>query len=255
MADLKALLLVASSSNRVFFTLLHVVAAGLFLLALTGCTSNSPGETGSPVESPARTAPVRMLALGDSYTIGESVGKLEDWPIQLVRDLRVRGIGAAEPVVIAATGWTTGDLIRSIDAADPAGPFDLVTLQIGVNNQFRNGTIEVFETELSDLTATAIRLAGGNANHVLLISIPDWGVTPFAVGAPTAEIAAEIDEFNSVIRVQATESGTRFLNVTEISRRAPAEPELIAPDGLHPSGLMYAEWVRLFVPEVLEIIE
>ena len=209
----------------------------------------------APANAPGENRPVRILALGDSYTIGERVGKLENWPAQLVRRLRVAGRAAAEPEVVASTGWDTGDLTRAVTTASPQGPFDLVTLLIGVNNQFRDGTVEEFEAELAWLAETAIGFAGGDADRVIMISIPDWGVTPFAEGAPRAEIAEAIDRFNDVIRNRARETGTRFIDITGISRRAASEPELIASDGLHPSAQMYAEWVEIIFPVVIELVE
>jgi lysophospholipase L1-like esterase len=142
-----------------------------------------------------------------------------------------------------------------LNLSDLESPFDVVTLQIGVNNQFRNGTVSDFEVGLSNLIEKAIDLAGGNVANVVLISIPDWSVTPFAEGAPKQDIAKSIDEFNAVILELAEESGAKFVDITAISRRAGEQPELIAADGLHPSAEMYAEWVELILPVVEEIIE
>jgi lysophospholipase L1-like esterase len=199
--------------------------------------------------------PIRLLALGDSYTVGERVGKIEAWPIQLIRALRSSGRGAEEPTTVAVSGWDTRDLIEALNLSDLESPFDVVTLQIGVNNQFRNGTVSDFEVGLSNLIEKAIDLAGGNVANVVLISIPDWSVTPFAEGAPKQDIAKSIDEFNAVILELAEESGAKFVDITAISRRAGEQPELIAADGLHPSAEMYAEWVELILPVVEEIIE
>ena len=236
------------------------VSALLIATLLFVAAACSPGgdaqEAGVPIdETPAPVVPIRILALGDSYTVGEQVGKLENWPVQLVRKLRIEGQPVAEPVVIAATGWNTGDLMAAIVAADLQGSFDIVTLLIGVNNQFHGGAIEEFETGLATLTDKAIGFADGNASRVLLISIPDWGVTPFAASAPRAEIAAEIDMFNAAVRERAEMAGTGFIDITGISRRAADEPELVASDGLHPSGQMYSEWVELIYPAVIEIVD
>ncbi len=222
---------------------------GLSLVAvLAGCSSGE-GETIQPMD------PIRILALGDSYTIGQNVGKLERWPVQLVRQLRVSGRGAAEPVIVAATGWDTGQLSRAVERADIQETFDVVTLMIGVNNQFRDGTVADFEAGFAGLVESAVRFADGAPERVVLISIPDWGATPYAEGAPRQQIGETIDEFNDVIRATAVQVGAHFVDVTEISRRAPDEPELIADDGLHPSAVMYAEWVELLLPVVREIAE
>lgn len=247
---------------RGFF--LRFAAAFMFAAMISACANgDAPSEPILTAEPSATThasattqpaEPVKILALGDSYTIGERVDKLEKWPVQLVRKLRVNARGAAEPTILAVSGWDTADLIDALNRSDFESSFDVVTLQIGVNNQFRNGTISSFEDDLARLTTSAVGLAGGDANRVILVSIPDWGVTPFAEGAPTDEIAEAIDAFNDVIRAQAGESGTKFVDVTPISRRAATERELIAADGLHPSGAMYAEWVGLIYPVIEEIL-
>jgi lysophospholipase L1-like esterase len=174
----------------------------------------------------------RFLALGDSYTIGEGVTPEERWPNQL-------RIG--EPEIIARTGWTTGELSAAIDAASLQSPYDLVTLLIGVNNQYRGRGVEEYRREFAALLRRAIELAGGKPSRVIVVSIPDWGVTPFAAGRDRAAIAREIDSFNAVNRAEAWRAGARYADITPISRQ---KPELVASDGLHPSGAMYAEWAR-----------
>lgn len=213
------------------------------------------GIAGGCSTEPVEREPVGILALGDSYTVGESVDKLDDWPSQLVRSIRTGGRGATEPTVVAATGSDTQDLMTALQLVDLESPFDVVTLQIGVNNQFRGGTLSDFEADLDLLTDMAIKHAGDEAGRVILLSIPDWGMTPFAEGAPRSTVASEIDAFNEVIRQQASKDGTHFVDVTEISRRGLAEPDLVAADGLHPSGKMYGEWVDLMLPVVSRIIE
>ena len=195
------------------------------------------------------------MALGDSYTVGEQVGKLESWPVQLVRSLRIDGRAVLEPTTVAVSGWNTSDLIRGLQLADLQSPFDIVTLQIGVNNQFRQGTVVDFETDLAELTKTATDLVGGDAGRVILLSIPDWSVMPFVKDAPKFEIASEIDEFNAVVRAQAEAAEVSFVDITPISRRAENDLELVASDGLHPSAKMYAKWVELIQPVVEDIID
>ena len=233
-----------------------VLYAAALLIALVGCSSESDSP---PVASSGgneiSVGLINLLALGDSYTVGEQVGKLESWPVQLVRSMRVAGRAVSEPTIVAVSGWSTSDLIRGLQLTDLQSPFDVVTLQIGVNNQFRQGTIVDFEADLAELTKTSIDLVGGDAGRVILLSIPDWSVTPFADGAPKSEIAGEIDNFNDVVRAQAEASGTHFINITPISRLAANESDLIASDGLHPSAKMYAEWVELIQPAIEEIID
>jgi acyl-CoA thioesterase-1 len=165
----------------------------------------------------------------------------------------VDGLSVAEPKIVAATGWSSTDLIPAIQLTDLQVPFDVVTLQIGVNNQFRQSSITDFERDLAELTNIAVDLSGGVVSRVVLVSIPNWSVTPFAEGAPKQQIAGEIDEFDDVIRAQAGTLVAYFVDVTQTSIRAVNEPDLIAVDGLHVSGNIYAEWVGLIQPVVEEI--
>ncbi|HWW60274.1 MAG TPA: SGNH/GDSL hydrolase family protein [Thermoanaerobaculia bacterium] len=187
------------------------------------------------------SAAPRILALGDSYTIGESVAEADRWPNQLARAL-----GATSPEIIAKTGWTTDELNSAIDAANPRGPYRLVTLLIGVNNQYRGRDVEQYRGEFTALLQRAIGFAGGDAKRVIVVSIPDWGVTPFAEGRDRAKIAAEIDRYNAVNREETSRAGARYVDITPVSRRA--DPSLVAGDGLHPSAAQYAEWTKLILP-------
>jgi lysophospholipase L1-like esterase len=199
-------------------------------------------------------AEVRILALGDSYTIGEAVAMEERWPVRLAAMLRARGVHAADPTIVATTGWTTDELARGIDSANPRRTFDVVTLLIGVNNQYRGRSSDEYRAQFRSLLARAVGFAGGQAGRVVVLSIPDWSVTPFAARRDRANIAGEIDTFNAINRDEATHAGARYVDVTPISRRAADEPALLAPDGLHPSGAMYAEWATEALPVVLEIL-
>ncbi len=184
--------------------------------------------------------PPAFLALGDSYTIGESVAEGDRWPNQLSRVL-----GTATPQIIAKTGWTTGELNAAIDVANPSGPHDLVTLLIGVNNQFRGRDAEEYRREFAALAKRAIGFASGNASHVIVVSIPDWGVTPFAAKRDKTKIARAIDRFNTINREESALAGVHYVDITAVSR---SRAKLIAADGLHPSAEMYAEWVKLIAP-------
>jgi lysophospholipase L1-like esterase len=188
--------------------------------------------------------------LGDSYTIGESITAAQRWPVQLLGQLQERGLDIAL-TIIACTGWTTDELLMALEREDPRGPFDLVTLLIGVNNQYRGGDIEVYRREFQALLERAIGFADGRARKVVVLSIPDWSVTPFAEGLDRRQIAREIDRFNGVNQAMAEASGARYVDVTRVSREAARDPSLVAGDGLHPSGKMYALWVDLALPAVL----
>lgn len=196
-----------------------------------------------------------VLALGDSYTIGESVNQNETWPLKLTEALRLKGVNLADPEIVARTGWTTDELdigIRSYDFK--RSDYDLVCLLIGVNNQYRGRDTANYRVELRDLIETAVKLAKGHRENVIIISIPDWGVTPFASDLDREKIAGEIDIFNSIKREEALQFGIKFINITEISRLALSRPELVAIDGLHPSGSMYSLWLKELVPVAYGIL-
>jgi lysophospholipase L1-like esterase len=211
-------------------------------------------NTPPPAPKPA-TASHRYLALGDSYTIGQSVSINVRFPIQLTKALRAEGFTMADPQIIAQTGWTTGELSRAIDQANPQGPFDLVTLLIGVNNQYRGYDIQEYQVEFKELLQRSIGFADDDATHVIVVSIPDWGVTPYAGGRDEQKIAEEIDAFNAINRAETQQAGARYVNVTDISRLAVEDRSLIARDGLHPAGKMYTMWVDKILVEALDILK
>ncbi|MGX5729247.1 SGNH/GDSL hydrolase family protein [Pseudoxanthomonas beigongshangi] len=190
------------------------------------------------------------LALGDSYTIGESVPESGRWPVQLARALRNEGIPLADPRIIATTGWTTDELDAAITAQEPLGEHDFVSLLIGVNNQYRGREVDEYRVQFSALLWRAIGFAGNRPERVLVLSIPDWGVTPYAAkeGRDTARIARELDAHNEAARQACAQRGVAFVDITPVSRARGAEAEMLAGDGLHPSATMYTEWTRLALP-------
>jgi lysophospholipase L1-like esterase len=196
---------------------------------------------------------LRFLALGDSYTIGQSVKVWKRWPVELARRMREDGTVVLEPEIIAQTGWTASELSTAMDQAALEGTFDIVSLLIGVNDQFRGLEIDQYQREFADLMQRAISFAGGDSSHVIVLSIPDWGVTPFAQGRDRNLITQQIDLFNSVNLIEANSAGARYVDVTGISRQAMTQPILIADDGLHPSGEMYSRWVEVVLPVALEV--
>jgi lysophospholipase L1-like esterase len=198
---------------------------------------------------------LRYLALGDSYTIGESVDPAQRYPVQIADSLKKRGYLMEDPRIIAVTGWTTSDLKAGIKASDPQGPYDLVSLLIGVNNQYRGQDINIYRKEFGELIDQSIYFAGNDTGRVIVLSIPDWGVTPFASGRDREKIAREIDEYNAINKEITLSKGIVWIDVTGISRLAEKDAALIAGDGLHPSGMMYTEWVRLALPEIIKMLK
>ena len=221
--------------------------APALMFAASACAGQTTGGGGV-------TEGIRFLALGDSYTIGEGVAPEERWPAQLAAALRTRGTSVADPQVIARTGWTTDELDAAIDDASPRGPYGLVTLLIGVNDQYRGGSAADYGPRFEGLLGRAIGFAGGDASHVVVVSIPDWGVTPFAEGRDRARIASEIDAFNAAAREATAAAGARWVDVTAASREAGADPEMLVGDGLHPSGRQYARWTELILPAAAEAV-
>ena len=197
---------------------------------------------------------VSFLALGDSYTIGEGVAEADRWPIRLAAMLRARGLRVAAPRIIARTGWTTDELSTAIDAARPDSPYDLVTLLIGVNNQYRGRSDDEYRTQFRALLKRATAFAGGRTSRVLVVSIPDWGMTPFANGRDRSAIARAVDRFNAVNRDETAAAGAHYADITPLSRRAAVDPSLVASDGLHPSATMYAAWLDVILPIVLRLL-
>jgi lysophospholipase L1-like esterase len=195
----------------------------------------------------------RYLALGDSYTIGESVPADDRWPNQLAKLLEAENL-PTHVTIIARTGWTVDELWQGIQATPPAGIYDLVTLLIGVNNQYRGYSLNGYREDFLFMLGKAIEYAGGKPDHVIVLSIPDWGVMPFAAERNHEQIAKEIDQFNSINKEESEKAGAHYVYVTPVSRQAASDPALIASDGLHPSGKMYAEWAELVLPKALEVL-
>jgi lysophospholipase L1-like esterase len=235
----------------------------VLLAVLTACMAVTPMHQEPPASlstlEPVSMPPIRYLALGDSYTIGESVAERERWSNQVARLIEssphLEGSQRkVEVTIIARTGWTTDELWRGIQAAKLEPPYDFVSLLIGVNNQYRGRDIEEYREQFVFLLNKSIEYAGGDPKRVIVLSIPDWGVTPFASGRDREKIAREIDAFNSVNREETEKAGAHYADVTPISREAANDPSLIAPDGLHPSGKMYRMWAEKVLPAALEIL-
>jgi lysophospholipase L1-like esterase len=222
------------------------------------------------------TAPVpethRILSLGDSYTIGSGgVPEAERWPNQLADALELYAVGSEgalqwtlpPPEIVAHIGWTTSQLMAAMDAAALASgeggahegePYDLVTLLIGVNNQYQGQPLEAYEVDLAVLLDRAIALSAGRPQRVVMLSIPDYGVTPFAAGPGAAAISAELDLFNAAAQALAQGAGVHWVDIVDISRLAAEDPTLLAADGLHPSGEMYTLWAERAAPVAIQAL-
>jgi lysophospholipase L1-like esterase len=207
---------------------------GLLLISFTSCQKEVQLQS--------------YLALGDSYTIGEAVEEKHRWPMQLADSLAQKNIVLGVPDIIAKTGWTTDELKSGIDNSSLNYPYDWVSLLIGVNNQYRGRSIEEFRKEFEVLLSEALTFSGNRRERVFVVSIPDWGVMPFAEGRDREQIATEIDNFNQVIYEVCTIEEIEFIDITPLSRNVDVHPDWIAKDGLHPSRKQYAEWVQKILP-------
>ncbi|MFW5759724.1 MAG: SGNH/GDSL hydrolase family protein [Cyclobacteriaceae bacterium] len=198
---------------------------------------------------------MNFLFLGDSYTIGEAVKEKEKWPAQLIKALEKQKLKVASSTIIAKTGWTTDELDSAIATAHLNSTYDLVTLCIGVNNQYRGRSVENYTVEFEELLKQAIIYAGNDASRVLVVSIPDYGVTPFAKEKKPEKISSEIDEFNRINLQIARRYNAGYVEITTISKLAKKDLSLLAEDQLHPSAKMYSRWVDTMMPLVKTILE
>ncbi len=235
----------------------RLIIISLFALSLLACSSDEDITTNNPTgdviteEPPQET--ISFLALGDSYTIGQGVEESERWPNQLTVELESIGFTVEKTEIIAQTGWRTSNLIDAVEANDPKD-FNLVSLLIGVNNQFNGQDFEIFVDEFDILIQKATQIAG-QSNRVFVVSIPDYGVTPFGNSwGNSQQIASEIDMYNNHISQKCSELGIPFINITDISRSLGASEGALASDDLHPSGFQYGLWVDEILPIVLEML-
>lgn len=218
----------------------------LLVLALLACGTETDQMQNSSLS---------YLALGDSYTIGESVAEDQRWPVQLANQMKKNGINLRAPKIIATTGWRTDQLKEAIEnASDLGAKYDLVSLLIGVNNQYQGRSVESFAPEFEELLQKSIDLAGGNVERVFVLSIPDYGKTPFGA-AKEEQIGKELDAYNQVSKEICARYDVAYFDITPISREAKDNLELIAEDKLHPSGKMYKRWVDLIFEDILTKIK
>jgi lysophospholipase L1-like esterase len=192
---------------------------------------------------------VKMLALGDSYTIGASVDINERWPHQFISAIRAMGFEGRDPDYIARSGWTTRDLILGINSMlDEDKSYNLVSILIGVNNQYRRIPVDTYEPDLRKIVDLALGVVNQETSRLMILSIPDYAYTPF--GGGNARVSSEIDEYNEIKRKVADEYQIAFIDITPISREGLLKPSLVASDGLHPSAVQYGQWVEAIIPRI-----
>lgn len=233
----------------------RITISSLILILFISFCSSVPERNTKEEATPNYTTPIKYLALGDSYTIGESVPESMRWPVQLTDSLSESGIEVADLKIIARTGWTTAELQEGISRAQLSPPYDFVSLLIGVNNQYRGYDIEIYKTEFRELLEQSIQFAGGDSSKVFVVSIPNYGVTPFGQSRGENRIRKELLEYDAIARQIASEYEIPFINITPISEEAKTDMSLIAEDELHPSGNMYSLWVHEMLPTVHSILE
>ena len=229
----------------------------LSLISLSSCAKKADKpyvyintDTTSTIVKAMNSDSVSYLALGDSYTIGQSIPQADSFPYQLTALLTSASFKVSAPQIIAVTGWTTDDLIDAISKSSiRSNQFDFVTLLIGVNDQYQGLSQSNYRIKFAQVLQTAISFAKGDSTRVFVLSIPDYGVTPFA-NKDDSVIGPEIDQFNAINKQISLAAGVNYLDITAISREAAVDPTLIAPDGLHPSAKMYALWMNLLEPMV-----
>lgn len=207
-----------------------------------------------PEDTTPKTSKYSFLSLGDSYTIGESVSESDRWSVQLAGLLRKDGLDVGNPDIIAKTGWTTAELQAAIKASGNQKTYNLVSLLIGVNNQYRGQSQDTYRTEFRELLQTATKFAGGKAAHVFVLSIPDWGYSPYAVGQSKARIAQEIDQFNAIAKDECAKASIAFVDITPLTRAASTDDKQFASDGLHYSGKQMKLWAEKALTTAKELL-
>tara|TARA_B100000767_G_scaffold2010_1_gene1995 strand:- start:8735 stop:9487 length:753 start_codon:yes stop_codon:yes gene_type:complete len=238
---------------------LKIIAFTLIVgLTFYGCNSSTDSQSsGNDTETLTESQNFKLIALGDSYTIGQNVCEDCRFPAQLKDSLQARytALDTFNLEIIAQTGWTTTNLKNAISSAEPPTDFDLVTLLIGVNNQYQNKPFELYETEFIELVDTAISLVGGDASKLVVVSIPDYAYTPFGQGSNALNISTQLELYNNYAQTYCAENNLKYVYITDITQEGLINTALVASDNLHPSTLAYTKFVERILPLALEILE
>lgn len=225
------------------------IIAAILLLFFTQCDQHIERKNGY------NGSPISFIALGDSYTIGTGIQPVNSWPYQLQDSLLNRGFSVDTTEIIATNGWTTTNLLTAIENREDSSTFDLVGVLIGVNNQYQNLDLDIYRTEFRQIIEKAIYFAGGDTSRIFILSIPNYGVTPFGKNRNPVIIKQELEVYNDIANNIGDEFDIPFVNITPISELAANDTSLLASDNLHPSAKMYALWIQKMLPEVTQIIQ
>ncbi len=234
--------------------LIVLLIISLFL-SFTACSKNNNTNNSPAAMNTTNDTGKRYLALGDSYTIGQSVAENERFSAQTVALLRAQNITIKDPQYIAITGWTTANLMAAVNSQNPQGPFDVVTLLIGVNDQYQGVDTATYRTRFTQLLNKAVQLAGAKASHVFVLSIPDYSVTSFVQQADKARVRREVDLFNAINKQVTLLYNIAYADITPSTRQAETNASLIANDGLHPSGSEYKKWAEMLAPLMKPVLQ
>ena len=231
---------------------------GVFAASAFSCDDELPTTNNllQPAAGNGVSTSVDIISLGDSYTAGFGVSESERWPVLLADQLSTNNIFVKKLDIVAKSGWTTKELLDGIETIELDQNYDLVSLLIGVNNQYQGNDLSIYQKDFERLVTRAIDFSDGNPNRVLVLSIPDYSVTEYAklLDLDLPEIRSEIETYNREAEKICQQKGVVFCNITELSRLAGHDPTLTAPDGLHPSGAMYRQWVSKCYPLVIDML-
>ena len=237
------------------FNYQRIMKLVLFIASLLLACTQHITESDMVVSPGNTTSKYSFLSLGDSYTIGESVSEADRWSVQLAGMLRKDSVDVANPDIIARTGWTTSQLQNAITASGNEKTYSFVSLLIGVNNQYQGQNQDRYRSEFRELLRTATKFAGDKASRVFVLSIPDWGASPYGAQNNKVKIAQEIDQFNAIAKEECQKANIAYVDITPLTRSANGDNAQFADDGLHYSGKQMRTWAEKAMPTVKELLK